>query len=182
MFKRLLFVATLFSLPVFAQVAVVPDTPPQQSMLAQLWWNDVLPFLGTVLMSALVWLIKKGMEFFAAKAKAENASATERFLHTNMTRLMIVVNAIVADVNVRLRPKLQSFLTDGKITPEEAAELKAEALSLLKAKLAPDLLVFVRDMGGGLLDNVLSGIVERAVVENKGTVPSTPDKPFPPAA
>lgn len=106
-----------------------------------------------------------------------------------INQLWVIVQSTVAHAEAEIRPKLQKALEDGKLSPEEASALKAEVLRIVKESASAQIGELVKGfkMPEGLVSNVLSGLVERAVAVLKSTSsPSptiaSPASPTPPIA
>lgn len=114
-----------------------------------------IPLIGagllTVLAKLSAYLGEKGKESRAARAGAVFAD---------------LVRSTVAHAETELRPKIQLALADGRLTPEEAAELRTAALEMVKGHAPADLKKAAEESFGALgLDLWLKGLVERAAAE-----------------
>lgn len=77
---------------------------------------------------------------------------------------------VVRELDVTLRPKLAISLADGELSASEAAELKAAAVSRLKALLTEAGLAELSALGISLpsqVDTYLGGAIEKAVAGMK---------------
>lgn len=171
--KVAMFVGLLFMLvfPSFAlaQEVATPPPPPAASPIAAAFWQYVFPVLITGVSGALTWALALLTKWLREKAAAVNQTAGQaRFTHA-MDALWGVVANTVAELNVSMKSKLASYLADGKISPEEAADLKAAALEIIKTKLGPNLLGVVKSELGGVFETVVGGMIEKAVVATKDT-------------
>lgn len=75
---------------------------------------------------------------------------------------------IVADLEATVKPTLIGFLSDGKITADEGAQLKALAMVRLRAMLGDHWLEVLQKVLGiyaPQVDAYLSGIIEKAVAK-----------------
>lgn len=70
--------------------------------------------------------------------------------------------AVVNDLETTLRPRIQQALADGKLSPEECAQLKAAALDIIKREAPGKLLEDARNLFGPLLDSWLGGLIDKA--------------------
>lgn len=134
-----------------------------KSTLLELFIQYVLPILATAAFGGLVWLLVQLSRWFAAKG------ATNRFFLVT-ERVAHLASVIVADIDATMRPKLKSAAEDGKISPDEAAELKKAALDALKKSLSErglTQLQGVLDVFGGPVETYLSGAIERAVTSKR---------------
>lgn len=165
-----------------AQVtATDPPVVPAQSAFGAAFWTVIFPTLSTVVGAACVWALTKLGAFINEKTaalKVEAVTNKDRVIASKFAasgeRLYAIVLSVVADANVSLRPQFTEFMKDGVFSPDEAKQMKELVMNLLKAKLAPDFLAYLRNELGGLFDNVLGGMIERAVVATRETVPSFP--------
>jgi hypothetical protein len=141
-----------------------------KSMLIELFIKHVLPIALTGLVGVIVWAVKA----LAAKLTAEG-KATK--LQNAESRLALFAAAAVADVEATLRPLVAKASEDGKLTPEEAAELKKAAMDRVKAMLADKGAAEVQAILGIFapqLEVIISGFIERAVGRLPPSVPDAP--------
>lgn len=85
-------------------------------------------------------------------------------------RLWLAMQNAVSHAEAELRPQLQKALADGKLTPEEAAELKSRTIAIFKT-IAGDLLEQAPKALGiatAGMPSWISGMLERAVSAMKG--------------
>lgn len=73
-----------------------------------------------------------------------------------------VVRTQVAHAEVELRPMYQKALEDGRLTPEEGAQLKAAVIASVMKSAPGAILDAARQVLGGALETWLSGQVELA--------------------
>lgn len=96
-----------------------------------------------------------------------------------------LAHAVAAHLEVEMRPKVAKALEDGRLSPEEGAVLKSEAMRLLREKAPPELLSAAKQLFGPLLETWLSGLLERAnaALPPLGASPAAPSSalPTPPA-
>lgn len=141
------------------------ETQPSNSLLA-IFLQYVVPPLLAVVGPLLVVLLTKLVQWLAAKEKESKLAMVGGFFAE-------LAKSAVAEVEATLRPQVQKALADGHVSPEEAAQLKAAAMEILKTKAPPALLQQAQATFGGALDAWLGGLVERA---NK-TVNEAPPNP-----
>jgi len=150
----------LLALPALAQ-----DVPPapvvDQMPTSVLGWV----FYGLVALGGLAITAAFGAVGLYFARKAQDGAAWSL-----ANRLWVAMQNAVTHAEAEIRPDLQKALADGKLTPEEAAQLKTRALQIFK-QIAGDLLeqapkVLGFDPTG--LPSFLSGLLERAVVVMKG--------------
>lgn len=101
-----------------------------------------------------------------------------------INQLWVIVQSAVAHAEAEIRPKLQKALEDGKLSAEEAAALKADVVKIVKETAASQLSELVKTFGipEGVLSNMISGLVERAVAVLKTSPAPTPSPTIPSAA
>jgi len=146
---------TLFALPALAQTAPPASTGP--SPLIAAFWASVFPLLLTGLGTLAAWALTK----LAAYLKDLGATSKWALVGSQLTTL---VQHVVADAEVSLRPLFAKSMEDGSLSPEEGAALKQAVIDLLK-KEAPELMATLSAIFGTLLDKVLGGAVELAVAK-----------------
>jgi hypothetical protein len=117
------------------------------------------------LVLALYSLLGLGVvALMAVGARYLSGRASESKVWRVLSRAYMVVQAVVSHAEVALRPTMARVLADGKLTPEEAKELKAEVLRLVKEALGDQLDELVRTLklSGSTVDVFLSGLIEQA--------------------
>lgn len=111
-----------------------------------------LAMTAFVLPAARAWLLAKSKDSALARAAVE--------LESKLT-------AAVAEVNARLKPSIAKASADGKITAEEAAELRREGLAIAKELLGPVGVAAVKAAFGlgseAAFERFLGGHLEAAV-------------------
>lgn len=147
---------TSIALEVLSQVPplVSLDAEPPETFGSMVLKYVVTPAIPVVL-GLVSWALKALATFLKTKSET-NKAAHVALVFGEMAQ------SIVADLEVTLRPQLQKALADGKLSPEEGAKLKAEALRVLKEKAPPQLLAAAGGIFGPMVDTWLSGLVERA--------------------
>lgn len=147
----LVLVLVLAVAPAFADTGAPP--PPETTPLGVL-----LIALVSVGGLAITGAFTAGAIFFARKAK-------DGAMWSLMNRLWVAAQQAVTHAEAEIRPSLQKALADGKLTPEEGAELKAKATAIFKT-MAGDLLKQLPKVAGFSEDGIgafVSGLIERAV-------------------
>lgn len=135
-----------------------------KSALLQTFWQVVFPLLLSVASSAAAWALAKLAAYLGASAKASKwALAT--------SQLLGIVEHVVADAEVTLRPQFALAMQDGTLTAEEGKALKAEVMRIIRERVAPETLAFLRAQLGAAFESVLGGAVERAVTASKLEAP-----------
>jgi hypothetical protein len=98
-----------------------------------------------------------------------------------MEQLWAVAQAVVADVEAKIRPTLKSALADGKLDASDRAKIQAEAIRLFKDAIGTHgLEQLKKSMGGGNVEVFLAGLLERALKAFKAPVVTAPVVQTPP--
>lgn len=154
-----------------------PETPtpaqPTEPTFVQRIWSYVAPTLATAIGALLVYLLGLLVTWVQSKSKESKFAAF-------VLPITEAARAVVLELDARVKPKLAKFLEDGVLSDAEKAQLRDEALAVLKEKLPGTLLEAGQKQLGGLLDTFLKGKIEQAVAE-KNALQATADKaaPFP---
>lgn len=123
----------------------------------------VLEILSPLLLAALTWLAAKVAQLISAKVKNE-------YLRGVLVRLDDAVLAAVREVHQVTVEALKAANADGKLTPEEKAQVKAKAIEAVKSHLGMKglgELAKVLGLGGDAVEKMLSTRVEAAVHDLK---------------
>ena len=147
----LFLVLALAVAPAFADTGAAPptETTPLGVLLIALVSVGGLAITGAFTAGAI---------FFARKAK-------DGAMWSLLNRLWVVAQQAVTHAEAEIRPSIQKALSDGKLTPEEGAELKAKATAIFKT-MAGDLLKQLPKVAGFSEEGIgafVSGLIERAV-------------------
>lgn len=124
------------------------------------FWEHIFPGLLALVAAGASWVLVQLAQSLRAQA------SKSRWLLAS-AQLADVARMAVAEAEVSLRPQFARAMADGKLSPEEAAALKAEVLRLVRERLAPETLKALEKSLGELLGWHLGGAIERAVVEDK---------------
>lgn len=119
----------------------------------------ILELLSPVLLAALTWLAAKVAQLINAKVKNE-------YLRGTLVRLDDAVLAAVREVQQVTVEALKIASADGKLTPEERAQVKAKAMEAVKSHLGMKglaELAKVLGLSGDAIERMLSTRVEAAV-------------------
>lgn len=144
-------VSTLLAQP------LVDTAPASSSTLEAILKYLVAPLIPLV-GGALVWALKALVSFLnTRKDESKVAGVSLAFAE--------LAQSVVIELETTMRPQLQKALADGKLSPEEGAALKTEALRILKEKAPAGLMSAASAVFGGALDTWLGGLVERANVK-----------------
>jgi hypothetical protein len=153
--------------PIDAQWANDVALPSAQPTLA----GTLLSWIAVAALSLVTILMGLAGVAMARRGKDSKIWAT-------VNSLWVIAQTVVAHVERELRPKIQKALEDGKLSAEEGAFLKAEALRLFKEAAGSNLLGLQKLLGltEGAVGTFISGLIERAVSAMKATSP-TPGAP-----
>lgn len=151
----LLFVAFALSFPFLALAQEAAPAPP----------DEVISVRGYVLtgIASLAGLAFTGL--MAAGALAVSQKSKDGAAWALVNRLYNAAQTAAAHVEAEMRPAIQRALADGKLTPEEAAELKARGLEVLKLVAGEALENAPKTLGipAEAMPAFLSGLLERGV-------------------
>lgn len=153
----------MHALLMLAQAA--PPVSDGHALLGSLY-TGLVSLVGVALTAAMAFLTN----LLAQKAKASKVAA---FAFTVWEK----AQSVVAYVDVHIRPTVDKDLADGALTAEEKAELKAEAMKLLKEALGEAGLTKLSSLlglFGGAADVFLSGLIERALGVQRSAVAPSP--------
>lgn len=127
----------------------------------------LLPLLGTALVAAV--------GFFANWLRVKTQQL--RFAQAIATAVDLV-DSVVRNLEATLRPSVAKALADGRLTAEEAAAIKAEAIKLVMASLPEWAAKLLEGTLGSAVETWMAGQVERAHAQLEQTsMPASP--PFP---
>lgn len=121
---------------------------------------SMLPAFFALLSTLITALIVPALRGWLQEKAKTNALARVA------VRIELKAEAVVAYLNAGMRAKFEEAAKDGKITAEEGAQLRDEALRLLKEFLGKeglDSIAGVLGLGAGLVDTFLKGSIEKAV-------------------
>lgn len=113
--------------------------------------------VSTVLLTAVFPAV---LAFLKAR-QAESATARMALVVTEAAA------SAVAVVDRDMKPKVMAALADGVLTDKEKAELRDEALRILRVNVAPEVWNQAKASFGPLLEGWLKGLIERAVTERR---------------
>jgi hypothetical protein len=116
----------------------------------------VLPLLIAALVAALVFAMGMLGRWLAARGKASTTFAV-------VDRVWQVATSVVAHVGKGMANPIATAFADGKITPEEGARLKNQAMLLLKESVNTGELKRVLGLNDVGVDAFLSGKIEQAL-------------------
>jgi len=132
--------------------------------LLSLFIEYVLPLLGTLLLGGLGKLMLVGSNAIKAKEKTSKLAGAG-------LKVFNFAMAVVADLEVTLKPELAMACKDGVLTKAEITHLRDTALARLKAMLGTAGIAELSKVLGlnpESLDKYLQGQIERAVSELPG--------------
>jgi hypothetical protein len=147
-----------------AQVVAVPIEGTDPTFLGTVY-TLVASLVGLGVLAAMALLAK----WLGEKAKDSKAARVA----LNVWEL---AQAVVAHVEVHIRPTIREVLADGKLTADEGKRVKAEALKLLREALGEHGLKELKGalgLFGPQVEVYLSGVIERALGIQRavGTLP-----------
>lgn len=134
------------------------ETTAEQSVITSILIG-AMPYIIAAVGAAAVWALAA----LGRKLSVDAGASKGKFV---LFRLAVVTEAVVADLNVTMKPLLVKALEDGKISPEEAKTLRDAAIERVKATLGDKgmkELQAVLGATGGSLGEIIGGIIEKAV-------------------
>jgi hypothetical protein len=138
----------------------------------------VSPTLAQLLTDAGYAIVIALATWLASKLTAYlDALSTRNKAATALDTAWHLMSSLVAHAEVALRPTIKNALSEGKLTPEEGAKLKAAVLQTFKQTVGNEGLAELEAaLGvaqGGTVDTFLSGLVERTlgIQRAAGTLP-----------
>lgn len=146
-----------------SSVDTMPPPVSEPTVVGQL-----LSWLAVIALGAITMLMSLVGVLLSKKAKDSRIFGA-------INSLWVLAQTLVAHVERELRPKVAKALEDGKLTPEEADELKKQAIALFKEQAGSQLgelqkLLGLSESGIGTF---ISGLLEKAVSSFK-TTPGAP--------
>lgn len=147
-----------------AAFAQTETTAAEQSVITSILIS-AMPYIIAGVGAAAVWALAA----LGRKLAVDAGASKGKFV---LFRLAVVTEAVVADLNVTMKPLLVKALEDGKIGPEEAKTLRDAAIARVKATLGDKgmkELQAVLGATGGSLGEIIGGIIEKAVDSLKAT-------------
>lgn len=146
-----------------SSVDTMPPPVSEPTVVGQL-----LSWLAVIALGAVTMLMSLVGVLLSKKAKDSRIFGA-------INSLWVLAQTLVAHVERELRPKVAKALEDGKLTPEEADELKKQAIALFKEQAGSQLgelqkLLGLSESGIGTF---ISGLLEKAVSSFK-TTPGAP--------
>lgn len=130
--------------------------------------GHLLSWLAVLALGAVTMLMSLVGVLLSKKAKDSRIFGA-------INSLWVLAQTLVAHVERELRPKVAKALEDGKLTPEEADELKKQAIALFKEQAGAQLgeLQKLLGLSESGLGTFISGLLEKAVSSFK-TAPGSP--------
>lgn len=152
----------LASVTVLAAGDVLEADVPAPSLAQQ-----ALAWLLDAALAAIVGVLALLAQYLRSKS-ATSLAARAGLVATE------AATAAVHELDATMRPLLLSAAADGKLSPEEAKQLRDHALEVLKTKLGPNALKAITSaFGFDFLDTFLRGKVEQAVAQKKAVAAAT---------
>lgn len=128
--------------------------------MKQAFFEYVFPALLSALGALASWALMRLATYLRARASASRWALAS-------AQLADIARLAVSEAEVALRPRFAQAMSDGKLTPEEGAELKGEVMRIIRERLAPQTWALLESQLGDFVGWHLGGAVERAVVETK---------------
>lgn len=128
--------------------------------------ETVLSLLSPVLIALLTWattMLKKLIDTKTAELKAKNTNAT---LMTYIDLLKDITTNVIVSLNSSVVDDLKKASSDGKLTIEEAEEIKNKAIKKIVAQLSDDV-VATLTIGVGDLNEYISNLIDKRVEDVK---------------
>lgn len=157
-FALLLALGLSFPLLAFAQEA--PPAPAEEAISVR---GYVLMGVGSLAGLALTAVLAAGAAAIRARDKENSAWSL-------LNRILTAAQTAASQVQAEMTPAIKAALADGKITPEEAASLKARGLEVLRLVAGAQLELVPKTLGIApeAMPTFLSAALERAVTALKG--------------
>jgi hypothetical protein len=124
--------------------------------------DTLLPIAATLLTALVSWGLTELAKYVRSRTKNEAVNgALQRICH--------MADTTVAELNQTVADGLRAAAADGKITPDERAALKAQAVGLVQSRLAPEV---IKAAAQGVTDitEFISARIERSVWEQKNVI------------
>ena len=123
------------------------------------------PVAVTVAGTVVTWGLAEVARFMRARVRNEETREA-------LSRVMEAAQSVVAELEVSMRRELAGT---GKLSPAQAVALKRRAVNLVESQLDPGTRGTLTTAVNGMLEEYLSGVVERALLWHKQ------DRVLPPA-
>jgi len=121
--------------------------------------NALIPGFGTILTALVFWGLFELTRY--VKTKTKNEAVNDAVLHVCDT-----VETTVRELEQTLVPQIKKAAADGKISGEEARELKEVALRKVKDQI-PEKIAKTAEMAVNSVDKLIRAKIENAVFELK---------------
>jgi hypothetical protein len=131
--------------------------------MKELLWQQLFPTVLSVAGAALALAMARVAMWLHGRAEVNKLAIVGE-------RIWALAQAVVAHVEVHLRPQIAHAMEDGSLSQEEALHLKAEAVRLFKEAAGDSGLREIRrtlSLAGASVDTFISGTIERAVTASK---------------
>ena len=136
-----------------------PAAPGLKGALLQAFVQYVVPVLFTGLAGLIGWAL------VALRRRLEAQAGESRLAKVGLAATT-VIDSVVADLEVSLKPELAEATKDGELTKAEIEHLRRVALERVKRTLGEkglSELAGVLGIAGGAVDQLLQGLIERSV-------------------
>jgi hypothetical protein len=121
--------------------------------------SSFAPVLGTIMTGLVSWGAIEITKYIRTKTKNEAA-------HNAISQICHTVETTVVELNQTMVPAMQKAATDGKITKEEAEELKDLAMERINNQI-PIAMKQTANLAVNSVSALISGEIEKAVGEAK---------------
>jgi hypothetical protein len=171
------------SLELLVLAQATPEPISQQGGLLEPFLKYLLPLLLTGV-SVLVGMALAALSA-RAKAQADRDSAAHKAISAAafLAKMAALAQSAFAAVDTAMRPKISAASADGRITAEELASLKRDALSLLKTWIGENVKaeaeVLLGIVGSGF-ESWLAGLVASQATGGTTTTTTTTTSSLPP--
>ena len=162
---RISLVGMLLLVPLSAFAGESPPAPDLKTALTEGLIKYVIPVGLTALTGVLVAAFAALRTYLLSLASRHDATANAIASAHAGAQVADTVAAIVQYVETNVRPAYARVAADGKLTPEEAEDLRAEALRLLKEALGqqgPELAEQLLGIAKPMFDAWLAALLEKA--------------------
>jgi polyhydroxyalkanoate synthesis regulator phasin len=138
---------------------LAPPSPEVIPTFAQTIANQILPLLATVVSALLIWGLTEFTKWIRSKVKSEQLG--DAFIAAAQ-----LAATTVNEANATIVKGFQEAAVDGKITKDEAKQVKEDVLGQVKTNL-PERSNKLLSEAVGDLDAYLRGLIEQKVEDAK---------------
>ncbi|MGQ9780090.1 MAG: hypothetical protein ACUVRM_09490 [Bacillota bacterium] len=120
---------------------------------------QVLTVVISLVVALILWVLGQGARYLSARRK-------ESLLATALFSLNQVVADVVKELNQTVVAELKAKSADGKLTPDEAVQIRNKAIELVLLRLKSETLKIVGEALGPIVA-VITSKIEAAVWDSK---------------